>query len=119
MAQIAHTGDALDRGETAKWWTRTLYVLFFFSGFPALIYQLSWQRTLFRIFGVNVEAVTIIVTAFMIGLGVGSVIGGWLTQNRRLAALPVFAITEILTGVFGIMSLTVFELVGDLTTDLG
>ena len=25
-------------------WTRILCVLFFFSGFPALIYQLTWQQ---------------------------------------------------------------------------
>jgi len=36
-------------------WTRIICVLFFFSGFPALIYQLTWQRELFRIFGVNSE----------------------------------------------------------------
>jgi len=48
---------------------RLLCVLFFFSGFPALIYQLTWQRSLFRIFGVNTESVTIVVTAFMLGLG--------------------------------------------------
>ena len=52
--------------------TRILCVLFFFSGFPALIYQLTWQRALFRIFGVNTESVTIVVTAFMLGLGLGS-----------------------------------------------
>jgi hypothetical protein len=40
---------------------------FLFSGFPALVYQLTWQRTLFRIFGVNIESVTIVVTAFMLG----------------------------------------------------
>ena len=34
---------------------RALCVLFFFSGFPALIYQLTWQRALFRIFGVNIR----------------------------------------------------------------
>ena len=51
--------------------TRLIYALFFFSGFPALIYQLTWQRSLFRIFGVNTESVTIVVTAFMLGLGLG------------------------------------------------
>ena len=55
---------------------RVLYFLFFFSGLPALIYQLTWQRSLFRIFGVNTESVTIIVTAFMLGLGLGSLAGG-------------------------------------------
>jgi hypothetical protein len=44
--------------------TRVLCVLFFFSRFPALIYQLTWQRALFRIFGVNIESVTIVVTTF-------------------------------------------------------
>ena len=57
---------------------RLLCVLFFFSGFPALIYQLTWQRSLFRIFGVNTESVTIVVTAFMLGLGLGSLAGGWI-----------------------------------------
>jgi spermidine synthase len=42
--------------------TRLVCVLFFFSGFPALIYQLTWQRELFRIFGVNTESVTLVVT---------------------------------------------------------
>jgi len=55
---------------------RVLCVLFFFSGFPALIYQLVWQRALFRIFGVNIESVTIVVTAFMLGLGLGGLAGG-------------------------------------------
>jgi hypothetical protein len=51
---------------------RMLCVLFFFSGLPALIYQLTRQRSLFRIFGVNTESVT----AFMLGLGLGSLAGG-------------------------------------------
>src|SRR6201989_3637133 len=59
---------------------KVLCVLFFFSGFPALIYQLTWQRSLFRIFGVNTESVTIVVTAFMLGLGLGSLAGGWITR---------------------------------------
>ena len=61
-----------------------LCVLFFFSGFPALIYQLTWQRALFRIFGVNIESVTIVVTAFMLGLGLGSLAGGWLSKRRGI-----------------------------------
>ena len=51
-------------------------VIFFMSGFPALIYQLVWQRSLFTIYGINVESVTVIVTAFMLGLGLGSLVGG-------------------------------------------
>src|SRR5213078_1517436 len=50
---------------------------FFFSGFPALLYQIVWQRALFTIYGVNIESVTVIVTVFMLGLGLGSLGGVW------------------------------------------
>jgi hypothetical protein len=93
--------------------------LFFFSGFPALIYQLVWQRTLFRIFGVNIESVTIVVTAFMLGLGFGSLLGGWLSKRCNLALLPLLAVIEILTGTFGIFSLAIFDQVGALRPPVG
>src|SRR5438105_14760443 len=96
-------------------WVRALCVLFFFSGFPALIYQLVWQRTLFRIFGVNVESVTIVVTAFMLGLGLGSLVGGWLSKHRSLPLLPLLATIELMTGAFGLVSLQMFDQVGELT----
>src|SRR5216683_1405995 len=56
-------------------------VLFFFSGMPALIYQIVWQRVLFAIYGVNAESVAIIVSAFMLGLGLGSLVGGRLSAR--------------------------------------
>src|SRR3954451_17126344 len=91
--------------------TRTKFLcgLFFFSGFPALIYQLTWQRELFRIFGVNSESVTIVVTAFMLGLGLGSLAGGWVSRRRDVSLLPLLAAIEIMTAAFGIVSLGVFE----------
>ncbi|HKW84588.1 MAG TPA: fused MFS/spermidine synthase [Burkholderiaceae bacterium] len=93
---------------------RVLSALFFASGFPALIYQLVWQRALFRIFGVNIESVTIVVTAFMLGLGFGSLAGGWLSKRQRMPLLLLLAAIEALTGLFGLFSLAMFERVGDL-----
>src|SRR6476620_3713202 len=98
-------------------WTRLLCVLFFFSGFPALIYQLTWQRELFRIFGVNIESVTIVVTAFMLGLGIGSLAGGWISKKSGIKLLPLLAAIETATAAFGIVSLNVFEQVGDLVVN--
>jgi hypothetical protein len=92
---------------------RALAVLFFFSGFPALVYQLVWQRALFRIFGVNVESVTVVVTAFMLGLGAGSLAGGALSR-RPVPLLPLLAGIELLTAAFGLVSLRVFDLVASL-----
>src|ERR1700737_5472691 len=95
----AHPTDRLDQ------WTRILCVLFFFSGFPALIYQLTWQRALFRVCGVNIESVTIVVTAFMLGLGFGSLLGGVLSKWQAIPLLPLLAAIELLPGAFGLVSL--------------
>jgi len=73
------------RGDYESRRTRVLCVLFFFSGFPALIYQLTWQRALFRIFGVNIESVTVVVAAFMLGLGLGSLLGGELSKRQAIS----------------------------------
>lgn len=94
---------------------RLLSVLFFFSGFPALMYQLVWQRALFRIFGVNIESVTIVVTAFMLGLGFGSLAGGWLSRQRHLPLLLLLASIELATAIFGLASLDIFSHIGELS----
>ena len=106
---VVHAADRLPAR------TKVLCGLFFFSGFPALIYQLTWQRELFRIFGVNIESVTIVVTAFMLGLGLGSLAGGWLSKRRNIPLLPLFAALELMTAAFGIVSLSIFDRVGEWT----
>jgi predicted membrane-bound spermidine synthase len=92
-----------------------IYLLFFLSGFPALIYQIVWQRTLFAIYGVNVESVTIVVSAFMLGLGLGSFAGGYLTRNPRVPRLLLFGAVELGTAAYGLASLPLFHAVANLT----
>src|SRR5437016_5771720 len=112
---LTANGQAVSRVARLAAWTRVLCLLFFFSGFPALIYQLTWQRALFRIFGVNIESVTIVVTAFMLGLGFGSLAGGWLSKRRAIPLLPLLAVIELLTGAFGLFSLAIFDRIGEFT----
>ena len=92
-----------------------LYALFFLSGFPALLYQVVWQRALFTIYGVNIESVTMVVSAFMLGLGLGSLGGGWLSERRGVPLLAVFGIAELGIGLFGIFSLAIFHYVAQYT----
>jgi predicted membrane-bound spermidine synthase len=94
---------------------RLYYLLFFFSGFPALLYQIVWQRALFTLYGVNIESVTMIVTVFMLGLGLGSLAGGWLSARSRIRLLVAFGGIELSIGVFGVASLRIFHLVGAFT----
>jgi spermidine synthase len=92
--------------------------IFFSSGFAALIYQIMWQRALFTIFGINIEAATIVVTGFLLGLGSGSVFGGWLSRTSVIPLLAIFGLIEIVTGAFGAISLHLFQWVGARTLNL-
>jgi predicted membrane-bound spermidine synthase len=92
-----------------------IYLLFFTSGIPAIIYQIVWQRALFALYGINIESVTIVVSAFMLGLGLGSLGGGALSRSRRLPPVALFAAAELGTAIFGLASLTIFHSVAQYT----
>jgi spermidine synthase len=92
-------------GEPFPW----VYYLFFFSGFPALLYQIVWERALFALYGINIESVTIVVTGFMLGLGLGSLAGGRISRIPRIPILAIFGLAELATAVFGFFSLTLFH----------
>jgi len=65
---------------------KTLHLhLLFFVGHAGLAYQLIWQRVLFRVFGVNMESVTIVVTPFMLGRGSAALSAAQLAMRRSFA----------------------------------
>jgi len=92
-----------------------IYLLFFASGIPAITYQIVWQRALFALYGINIESVTIVVSAFMLGLGLGSLSGGVLSRSKRLTPLALFAIAELGIAIFALTSLSVFKLATEYT----
>ena len=91
------------------------YLFFFVSGFPALLYQIVWQRALFTLYGVNIESVTMVVTAFMLGLGLGSLLGGIVSRSRQVPLLPIFGMVELLIASYGFFSLKVFHWAAEFT----
>lgn len=81
------------------------YVVFFASGMAALLYQVVWQRLLVMFAGSDVHSATIVVAAFMAGLGLGSMAGGRIAD--RLSArhrLLAFVAAELAIGAFGYIS---------------
>jgi spermidine synthase len=92
-----------------------IYAVFLLSGFAALLYQIVWQRALYAIYGINIESVTMVVTAFMLGLGLGSIAGGIVSKDPKRPVLLMFALVELGIGLFGIVSLGVFHGVGEAT----
>ena len=88
---------------------RILPLVFFVSGFAAVAYQIVWQRLLVIFSGSDVESATIIVAAFMAGLGCGNAIGGRMADRLSPAAcLLWFAAAELAIATFGAFSATLY-----------
>jgi spermidine synthase len=77
----------------------------FLSGFAALLYQVVWQRILVIFSGADAYSSTLIVAAFMAGLGVGYLTGGHIADRvSRATALLLFAAAEAAIAAFGLVS---------------
>jgi spermidine synthase/predicted MFS family arabinose efflux permease len=84
--------------------------LFFLSGFSALIYQTVWQRLLGLFGGSDTVSASLVVSAFLAGLGVGSLLAGLFADRvPRRRALLLFALVEILIGAYAAVSIPIFH----------
>jgi spermidine synthase len=84
------------------------YLIFFFvSGSCSILYELVWLRLSMAQFGVTTAMVSIVLSVFMAGLGLGSWASGRsIRQAERISkcsALRLYALTELLIGVSGLM----------------
>src|ERR1700691_6443851 len=81
----------------------TWYFSFFFtSGFCSILYELIWLRLAMAQFGVTTAMVSIVLSSFMAGLGVGSLGSGhllrWYSGRFTSSPLRLYAIAEFLIG---------------------
>lgn len=81
-----------------------LAAIFFISGFSALVYQVSWQRLLFTGFGVDLTSITLIISVFMMGLGIGAFFGGRIADKFSGKIILIFCLVELFIGLFGLVS---------------
>lgn len=95
-----------------------LGIVFFASGFSSLIYQVAWQRILTLYYSVENISTTLIVCVYMLGLGLGAIIGGKLAEQTKHKIGLYFAI-ELLIGLFGYISLPFLEFLGRNTAGSG
>jgi predicted membrane-bound spermidine synthase len=73
---------------------------FLLSGAAAIVFEVAWQRLLVLPSGIGTFSVSVVVAAFMAGLGIGSLLGGLLSVRLEpRAALRGFALVEL--GVAG------------------
>ncbi len=88
---------------TIRWLLPVVCLLFFGSGFAALIYQVVWLRSLSLVFGVTVHAASTVLAGFMAGLAVGSALAGRLRLDVR-QALVAFAVIEVGVGATALVA---------------
>jgi len=96
-----------------------VHTVFVVSGISALLYQLIWQRSLLMLYGSNTESVAMVVAAFMLGLGLGSIAGGEVSKRPDAPLVLLFSATELLIGAYGAVSLHLFRWVGTYTLRAG
>lgn len=83
----------------------TLFGLFFLSGAAALIYQTAWHRLLGLFAGADTIAAALVVGAFLLGLGIGSLAAGlYADRLSRRGALLAFALCEVGIALFAVLS---------------
>ena len=84
---------------------RLLTTCFFLSGFTALLYQTVWMRLSLAKFGVNTSVVATVLSTFMLGLALGSVLAGRLLARAEarfgIGPLSVYGAAELVVGVGG------------------
>ena len=69
-----------ERLNATGWWLLVAYAV---SGAAALVYEVAWMRELGNTLGATAYAPATMLTAFMMGLGIGSLLGGWLAKLSK------------------------------------
>lgn len=83
------------------------FIFFFLSGFCSVLYELVWLRLSMAQFGVTTAMVSIVLSVFMGGLGLGSWASGeWIRRRGDKVGFPalrLYAGIELLIGLSGIL----------------
>jgi len=88
--------------------------IFLLSGAAGLIYEVVWERLLELYFGVTNVSIILILSAYMAGLGLGSLAGGQLSLRTKKPIL-VYGLIEIGIAIFGILSPGLIVWIGSAT----
>lgn len=91
--------------------------LFFFSGFSSLTLQVAWNKILGQTIGIDYYSNIIIVSIFMLGLGIGGELGGYITRRYK-ESLYFFAAAEILIAIFALFSDTILRFIQQISVVL-
>lgn len=95
--------------------TLLIFVLFFLSGFTALVYQVLWMKELGLLFGNTIHAAATTLSSFFLGLMSGSYFFGRIIRRYR-NAVQVYSLLEFgiaLSALLYFLLLAVFHAIYD------
>ncbi|MEO6697284.1 MAG: spermine synthase, partial [Gammaproteobacteria bacterium] len=98
-------------------WYWALLFIYTLSGMTGIAYQVLWARMLTVQFGVSIFGVVVTVAAFMLGLGLGSVLGARLSLKLRNPLL-LFAVLEGGIALFALALPQLLSLLDNATSSL-
>lgn len=103
------SGLAISPHAREKTLLASLYTVFALSGFSALVYQVSWQRMIGLFSGSDSVSSAIVVGSFLLGIGAGSLLGGWIADRlANRTAFIIFGFLEFGTAWFALSSKTIY-----------
>jgi spermidine synthase len=82
-----------------------VFSCFFLSGMTGLIYQVLWTKMIVRIIGAAPFAISIILTVFMAGLGLGSYLASrWIDSIKESGKLVrLYGLLELIVAIYAIL----------------
>ncbi len=85
--------------------TLLVVVCFFLSGLSGLIYEILWTRMIVKVIGCAPFAISIVLTVFMGGLGLGSYLAGRTIDRVKepLKLVRIYGILELAIGGYGLI----------------
>ena len=94
--------------------TAFILICFFLSGLTGLIYEILWTRMLVKIIGGAPFAVSIVLTVFMAGLGIGSFFAGRFVDKieKSGSLIKLYGLLELVIALFALLiplAIDIFE----------
>src|SRR6058998_3628235 len=81
----------------------SLWIFFFLSGATGLLYEIVWMRQLILVFGSTTHAVSAVLSAFMLGLALGS-FGFGRAADCGVNLVRLYGLLEIGVGLYALVA---------------
>lgn len=103
MSDLEHT-ESISTHNT-RFVSLIIMVLFLCSGMTGLIYQVIWSRMIVKVIGAAPFAISIVLTVFMGGLGLGAYLAGrYIDQIKKSSQLiQLYGLMEIGIGLYALV----------------